>query len=79
MRLPGVGKKIADCVLLYSLDFLEAFPLDTWMKKGLQKTYFRAKKASEKEMESCVSSHFGRYAGYAQLYLYHYWRNHGIG
>jgi N-glycosylase/DNA lyase len=75
MVLPGVGKKVADCVLLYSLDFLEAFPIDTWIKKGLQKVYFGGKRVGEKKMEEFVSNHFGPYAGYAQLYLYHFWRN----
>ncbi|OGP74277.1 MAG: hypothetical protein A2V86_09060 [Deltaproteobacteria bacterium RBG_16_49_23] len=74
--LSGVGKKVADCVLLYSLDFLEAFPIDTWIKRGLQKIYFGGKKIRDKELEAFVSNHFGRYAGYAQLYLYHFWRNH---
>jgi N-glycosylase/DNA lyase len=76
MSLPGVGKKIADCILLYSLDFLQAFPMDTWIQKGLQKIYFKEKKVGEKVMEEFVSNHFGPYAGYAQLYLYHYWRKH---
>jgi len=75
MTLSGVGKKVADCTLLYSLDFLEAFPMDTWIKKGLQKIYFRGKKTGERTMEEFVSSHFGPYAGYAQLYLFHFWRN----
>lgn len=75
MALSGVGKKIADCVLLYSLDFLESFPIDTWIKKGLQKFYFKDKRVGEREMERFVSNHFGPYAGYAQLYLYHFWRN----
>jgi N-glycosylase/DNA lyase len=76
MSLPGVGKKVADCTLLYSLDFIEAFPMDTWIKKGLKKVYFKGKKAGEKAMEEFVSHHFGPYAGYAQLYLYHFWRHH---
>ena len=76
MELSGVGKKVADCTLLYSLDFLEAFPIDTWIKKGLQKAYFKDKKVGEKEMALFVSNHFGPYAGYAQLYLYHFWRHH---
>jgi N-glycosylase/DNA lyase len=75
MRLPGVGKKVADCTLLYSLDFLEAFPMDTWIKKGLQQIYFKGKKVGEKAMEEFVSDHFGPYAGYAQLYLFHFWRH----
>ncbi len=75
MRLPGVGQKVADCTLLYSLDFLEAFPMDTWIKKGLKKVYFKGRKAGEKAMEEFVSDHFGRFAGYAQLYLFHFWRH----
>ena len=75
MNLSGVGEKVADCVLLYSLDFLEAFPIDTWIKRGLQKAYFGGKKAGGKKMEEFVTNHFGPYAGYAQLYLFHHWRN----
>ena len=75
MNLSGVGKKVADCTLLYSLDFLEAFPMDTWIRKGLQNIYFKGKKAGEKPMEEFVTHHFGPYAGYAQLYLYHFWRH----
>ena len=75
--ISGVGGKIADCTLLYSLDFLEAFPLDTWMKKGIRRIYFSGKKTGEKAMEEFAAGHFGRYAGYAQLYLYHYWRKTG--
>ena len=77
MGLSGVGKKVADCVLLYSLDFLQAFPLDTWMKKGLKRSYFNGEKVGERKMEQFVRGHFGPYAGYAQLYLYHFWRNQG--
>jgi N-glycosylase/DNA lyase len=76
MGFRGVGKKVADCTLLYSLDFLEAFPIDTWIKRGLEKIYFKGRRMGEKKMEEFVSNHFGPYAGYAQLYLYHYWRNH---
>jgi N-glycosylase/DNA lyase len=76
MQLTGVGKKVADCTLLYSLDFLQAFPIDTWIKKGLKKIYFKGRGAGEKAMEEFVSNHFGSYAGYAQLYLYHFWRHH---
>jgi N-glycosylase/DNA lyase len=76
MKLAGVGKKVADCVLLYSLDFLEAFPIDTWIKKGLQESYFGGKSMGEKKLETFVADHFGPLAGVAQLYLYHFWRSH---
>jgi len=75
MGLSGVGKKIADCTLLYSLDFLEAFPIDTWIEKGLETDYLGGKRVGERGMEDFVSSHFGPLAGYAQLYLYHFWRH----
>jgi N-glycosylase/DNA lyase len=74
-RVSGVGRKVADCVLLYSLDFLQAFPIDTWIRKGLQRFYFGGKRMGEKELERFVAVHFGPLAGYAQLFLYHYWRN----
>jgi N-glycosylase/DNA lyase len=76
MALPGVGRKVADCVLLYSLDFLEAFPIDTWIRKGLESAYFEGVKTSERQLEAFVASRFGPLAGYAQLYLYAYWRRH---
>jgi N-glycosylase/DNA lyase len=50
--------------------------MDTWIKKGLKRIYFNGRKVSEKVMEEFVSNHFGTYAGYAQLYLFHFWRHH---
>src|SRR4030066_768329 len=34
-ELPGVGAKVADCVLLFSLGKLEAFPVDVWVKRAI--------------------------------------------
>ena len=57
MNLSGVGKKVADCTLLYSLDFLEAFPMDTWIKKGLQEIYFKREEGwREGHGGICISS-----------------------
>ena len=77
MALPGVGEKIADCVLLYSLDFTEAFPVDTWVKKAMRTGYHGGEKLSDRKIREFVQGYFGRYAGYAQQYLYHYVRNQG--
>jgi 3-methyladenine DNA glycosylase/8-oxoguanine DNA glycosylase len=52
--------------------------MDTWIKKGLQRAYFGGRKVGEKGMEEFVTHQFGPLAGYAQLYLYHYWRHHTI-
>jgi len=71
-QIPGVGDKVADCILLFSLGFTEAFPVDTWIKKIVQKIYFRSRKVSNKEVHEFATNYFGRYAGYAQQYLYMY-------
>lgn len=63
MKIKGVGPKVADCVLLYGMHKLEAFPLDIWMKKVME-TFFKDK----------TLDIFGKYAGIAQQYLYHYTR-----
>jgi len=68
--IPGVGDKIADCILLFSLGFTEAFPIDTWMKKILKKLYFRNEDVSNLQLETFGSKYFGKYAGYAQQFLY---------
>ena len=89
LSLPGVGQKVADCVLLFSLDKLEAFPVDVWMKRIMLEFYnkyfqrvFVKKVTSKKsitpneyrEINSFGIKHFGEYAGYAQEYLFHYKR-----
>ena len=74
MGLAGVGRKIADCVLLFAYGFQEAFPVDVWVMKGLRQLYFRKRSVSMKRMHRFASEHFGSNAGYAQQYLFHYMR-----
>jgi N-glycosylase/DNA lyase len=73
MSLPGVGEKVAECVLLYSFKKLEAFPIDIWMKRIMSKYYLK-KEATIKEIKEFARNYFGKYAGYAQLYLFLYAR-----
>ena len=78
LKLPGIGDKVADCVMLFSLEKLDSFPLDTWMLKILQKYYSNnicidKKSISKKRYEDIhqnVLEHFGKYAGYSQQFLY---------
>jgi len=74
MELPGVGGKIADCVLLFAYGFDTAFPVDVWIARALQQLYFPKKPATEKELRAFAASYFGPHAGYAQQYLFHYIR-----
>jgi N-glycosylase/DNA lyase len=87
----GVGPKVADCVLLFSLGHFEAFPVDIWVKRAILNHYSEhlpkefiqkiscGRSFSNTEYERLNSfgrSYFGEYAGYAQEYLYHYERMH---
>ena len=74
--LYGVGNKVADCVSLFSLGFLEAFPIDVWIERVIQEHYgvFTNAGRSYSKKSEAAREYFGRYAGYAQEYLYHYTR-----
>lgn len=75
VELHGVGRKIADCVLLFSLDHPEAFPVDTWILKVLKTIYFKKKRnVTSKRLLEFTETYFGPYAGHAQQYLFHYAR-----
>ena len=77
-QIPGVGNKVADCVLLFSLNKLEAFPLDRWMIRILEKYYSKqfkleTKTITEKQYEILhkkIVNHFGPFAGYSQQFLF---------
>ena len=74
LKLPGVGCKIADCVLLFAYGFQEAFPMDVWVMKALRQLYFRRRPIKAKRLHQFAATHFGPDAGYAQQYLFHYMR-----
>ena len=76
--VPGVGDKVADCILLFSLNKLEAFPLDRWIIRILEKYYsdkfqIDTKTITEKQysiLHEKIVNHFGPFAGYAQQFLF---------
>jgi len=73
MTLCGVGPKVADCALLFGFGFYEAFPIDVWIDRILRMQYFAdtcGKKLAYEKASSFARQKFGRYAGYAQEYLY---------
>ena len=73
-EMPGVGAKVADCVLLFSLDFSEAFPVDVWIKRIVQNEYFQGRTVKDDDIRAFAADRFGPNAGYAQQYLFHYAR-----
>ncbi len=78
LQVYGIGNKVADCVLLFSLEKLEAFPLDRWVLRILEKYYTKkfqleGKSLTEKKYEQIhkqIVNYFGPYAGYSQQFLF---------
>ena len=78
LTVPGIGNKVADCILLFSLDKMEAFPLDRWMIRILEKYYLdkfelETKSITDKQYDTLhekIVKYFGPYAGYAQQFLF---------
>lgn len=72
MECPGIGPKIADCIAVFSLEKLEAFPIDVWIRRALGEWYFPGQKTPpDRVLLEWAQAHFGRYGGYAQQYLFH--------
>lgn len=71
----GVGEKIADCTLLFGFKRFESFPVDVWIKRTIEELYFANKEKNKKEIKNFGVQKFGKYAGYANQYLYHWRRN----
>ena len=71
--LMGVGPKVADCILLFSYNKFEAFPVDTWVKKILKDYYAFEPKTNDEAVRFAIEK-FGGNAGIAQQYLFHYIR-----
>ncbi len=65
MKITGVGVKVADCTLLFGMHRVEAFPIDVWMKRAMEKLF-----------PNMCAEDFGEYAGIAQQYIFHYSRMH---
>ena len=72
MEIKGIGSKIADCIAVFSLEKLEAFPIDVWVRRALSEWYFPGQKTPpDRVLLEWAQEHFGRYGGYAQQYLFH--------
>jgi N-glycosylase/DNA lyase len=75
LQLPGVGEKIANCVLLFAYERFDAVPIDVWIARVLSEVYFKGRSGiSMAELKMFAGNYFGAYAGYAQQYLFHHWR-----
>ena len=77
LKFPGVGPKVADCIMLFSMKRYEVFPIDVWVKRVMQELYFDSEREdinlNNKKILEFAEKKFGKLAGLAQQYLF-YWR-----
>lgn len=81
--IPGVGDKVADCIMLFSLDKLDAFPLDTWTLRVISGPYsgrfFMPGKSLTPGryaiLHDMITDYFGKYCGYSQQFLFKWIRD----
>lgn len=71
LGLDGVGDKVADCIALMGYGLLEAFPIDTWVRRVMERRYFDGRKTGIRGLHEFAYGRWGRLSGYAQLYLFH--------
>ena len=77
-ELPGVGAKVANCVMLFAYERLRAFPIDVWIERILKQEYFpRKRKVTPTQLRAFCETYFGEHGGYAQQYLFHHARKGG--
>jgi N-glycosylase/DNA lyase len=69
----GVGEKVSECIILFGYGDLSAFPVDTWIEKGLEKIF--GVKGTTKKLTEFGRATFGEFSGYAQQYIYYYMRS----
>ena len=76
LKFPGVGDKVANCVLIYSLKKSFAFPVDLWVERILVDDYKLEKKEPLVKKRKWAQNHFGKYSGIIQHFLFHYKRKY---
>lgn len=77
-ELPGIGPKVADCIMLFAYHRRETFPVDVWIKRVME-TLFIGEEVPKSKVDSYAREIFGDLAGYAQQYLFYYGRENSIG
>lgn len=77
MELQGIGPKVADCILLFSMHKKDVFPIDTWIEKVMKK-YFNDEKLTKKQIQQLINNEFGKYKGIINHYMFYWGRENKI-
>lgn len=78
MRFSGIGPKVSDCIMLFSMGKKDAFPIDIWVKRVMEHFYLD-EDTKLPDIQKYAGEKFGSLAGFAQQYLFYYARELGIG
>ena len=78
LKFPGVGPKVADCVLLFGLGHTDAFPVDVWIGRAMSEIYFDGESPKKKQLEAAIRA-LGSESGIVQQYIFHYARQTALG
>ena len=70
IEFPGIGLKVADCVALFAYGRLDAFPVDTWIRKSMRRLFFGNRKVTDRRIVEFAARRWGPWAGYAQQVLF---------
>ena len=73
LTLPGIGPKVADCIMLFALKKYQVFPIDVWVRRVISELYFDNKEQKPQKIKEFARNYYGNKAGLAQQYLF-YWR-----
>lgn len=76
-KFTGIGPKVADCIMLFSMEKYSAFPVDVWVKRAMNYFYL-APDVSLKKIREFGRNKFGAFSGFAQQYLFYYAREQKI-
>ena len=79
IEIKGVGEKVANCVMLFSLGYRDAFPIDVWIKRIMESVYFNGEDTSKERIAEFAREKYGEYGGYAQQYLFCFGRDNKVG
>ena len=74
----GIGDKVANCILLFSMKHFDTFPVDVWVRRVMQ-TLYVSKETKDADIRKFAENKFGKYSGFAQQYLFYYARENGLG
>ena len=78
LKFPGVGPKVADCVLLFGLGHTDAFHVDVWIGRAMSEIYFDGESPKKKQLEAAIRA-LGSESGIVQQYIFHYARQTALG